>query len=492
MTDLGIYADIAGRTGGDIYIGVVGPVRTGKSTLIKRFIEYLVLPNIEGEFVRERAKDEMPQSASGRTVMTTEPKFIPEEAVQIELDENASFRVKLIDCVGYIVPGAIGHIENDAPRMVMTPWSPEPLPFEEAAEMGTKKVINDHSTIGLVVTTDGTIGDIPRESYISTEKRVIEELKAINKPFIVVLNCANPQSTQSQALANELEQNYNIPVIPLNCLDMTDSDIKEILKNVLYEFPISEIKVAIPSWVEVLEDSSPLKQSLYQEIARCASKLNRVGEVKDAFDSFSLENEGIKARLDSLNLGDGSAKIEIKIPDKIFYAVLGEKSGFDISDEQSLFKIMNDLAKVKRNYDKVSEAINQVNEIGYGIVTPCIDDLKLEEPEIVKQPGGYGVKLKASAPSIHMIRATIETEVSPMVGTERQSEELVRFLLKEFEEDPKKIWESNMFGKTLHELVGEGLNNKLSHMPNDARLKISETLQKIINEGSGGLICILL
>ncbi|HAN21581.1 MAG: stage IV sporulation protein A [Clostridiales bacterium GWF2_36_10] len=492
MTDLGIYADIAGRTGGDIYIGVVGPVRTGKSTLIKRFIEYLVLPNIEGEFVRERAKDEMPQSASGRTVMTTEPKFIPEEAVRIELDENASFRVKLIDCVGYIVPGAIGHIEDNAPRMVMTPWSSEPLPFEEAAEIGTKKVINDHSTIGLVVTTDGTIGDIARESYITAERRVVEELKAINKPFIVVLNCLHPQSVQSQALANELEINYDVPVIPLNCLDMTDSDIKEILKNVLYEFPISEIKVTMPSWVEVLEENSPLKQSLYQEIARCASRLNRVGEVKDAFDSFTIENEGIKARLDSLNLGDGSAKIEIKIPDKVFYAVLGEKSGFEIDDEQSLFRIMSDLSKVKRKYDKVSEAISQVNEFGYGIVTPSIDDLKLEEPEIVKQPGGYGVKLKASAPSIHMIRANIETEVSPMVGTERQSEELVKFLLKEFEEDPKKIWESNMFGKTLHELVGEGLNNKLSHMPNDARVKLSETLQKIINDGSGGLICILL
>ena len=492
MTDLGIYADIAGRTGGDIYIGVVGPVRTGKSTLIKRFIEYLVLPNIEGEFVRERARDEMPQSASGRTVMTTEPKFIPEEAVRIELDENASFRVKLIDCVGYIVPGAIGHIEDNAPRMVMTPWSENPLPFEEAAEMGTRKVINDHSTIGLVVTTDGSIGEIPRDSYLSAEKRVVDELKAINKPFIVVLNSSNPQSIQAQELANELEQSYDVPVIPINCLEMSDSDIKEILKNVLYEFPVSEIKVAMPSWVDVMEDSNALKQSLYEEIARCAAKLNRVGEIKDAFDSFSVEDEGVTARLDSLNLGEGSARIEIKIPDRIFYAVLGEKSGFEIEDEQSLLRIMSDLASVKRNYDKVSAAIAQVNEYGYGIVTPSIEDLKLEEPEIVKQPGGYGVKLKASAPSIHMIKANIETEVSPTVGTERQSEELVKFLLKEFEEDPKKIWESNMFGKTLHELVGEGLNSKLSHMPVDARLKLSETLQRIINEGSGGLICILL
>ena len=492
MTDLGIYADIANRTGGDIYIGVVGPVRTGKSTLIKRFIEYLVLPNIEGEFVRERAKDEMPQSASGKTVMTTEPKFIPEEAVRIELDENASFRVKLVDCVGYIVPGAIGHIENNAPRMVMTPWSSEPLPFEEAAETGTKKVIKDHSTIGLVVTTDGSIGEIPRESYISSEKRVVDELKAINKPFIVVLNCLNPQSVQSQALANELEQSYDVPVIPVNCLEMSDSDIKEIIKNVLYEFPVSEIKVALPSWVEVIEEDNPLKKELYEEIARCASKLKRVGEIKDAFDSFSLEDESITARMESLNLGEGSAKIEIKIPDRIFYTVLAERSGFEIEDEQSLFRIMSELATVKRQYDKIAVAIEQVNEHGYGIVTPSIEDLKLEEPEIVKQPGGYGVKLKASAPSIHMIKANIETEVSPTVGTERQSEELVKFLLKEFEEDPKKIWESNMFGKTLHELVGEGLNSKLSHMPEDARAKLSETLQRIINEGSGGLICILL
>lgn len=492
MTDLGIYADIASRTGGDIYIGVVGPVRTGKSTLIKRFIEYLVLPNIEGDFVRERAKDEMPQSGSGRTVMTTEPKFIPEEAVKIELDENASFRVKLIDCVGYIVPGAIGHIEENLPRMVMTPWSAEPLPFEQAAELGTKKVINDHSTIGLVVTTDGSIGEIPRESFVSAERRVVDELKAINKPFIMVLNCLHPQSGQSQALANELEQAYDVPVIPLNCLDMTDSDIKEILRNVLYEFPVSEIKVSMPSWVEVLEEDNPLKQSLYDEIRECSLRLNRVGEIKDSFDSFSVENDRIKARMESLNLGEGSAKIEIKIPDKIFYSILGEKSGFEIEDEQSLFRIMNDLSKVKKNYDKVSAAIEQVTEEGYGIVSPSIEDLQLEEPEIVKQPGGYGVKLKASAPSIHMIRANIETEVSPIVGTERQSEELVKFLLKEFEEDPKKIWESNMFGKTLHELVGEGLNNKLSHMPNDARAKLSETLQRIINEGSGGLLCILL
>lgn len=491
MTDLGIYSDIATRTGGDIYIGVVGPVRTGKSTLIKRFTEGLILPNIEAEGMRERTKDEMPQSASGRTVMTTEPKFIPENAVGIPLDDSTECRVKLIDCVGYIVPGAMGLVEDGQPRMVMTPWSETPLPFERAAELGTRKVIDEHSTIGIVVTTDGSIGEIDREAYIDTEKRVVSELKALNKPFVTVLNSATPRSAQTIALAKSLEQEYDVPVLPINCLEMTESDIKDILRGILYEFPVREVRFSLPSWLDVLDENDDIKSTIYSNIAKTVSGLARVGEIRDAVEAFS-DGSDIGAKLERLDLGNGSAKIDIKVPDRVFYSILGEKSGFDIESERELLTIMTELSEIKRKYDKVASAIDDVMNDGYGIVMPSIDDLTLEEPEIVKQPGGYGVKLKASAPSIHMMKADIETEVNPIVGTESQSEELVSFLLKEFEEDPKSIWESNMFGKTLHELVSEGLNSKLAHMPDEARAKIAGTIQRIINEGSGGLICILL
>lgn len=491
MTDIGIYSDIANRTGGDIYIGVVGPVRTGKSSLIKRFTENLILPNIEAESMRERAKDEMPQSASGKTVMTTEPKFIPENAVSIPLDEDADCRVKLIDCVGYIVPGAMGLTEDGQPRMVMTPWSEEPLPFEKAAETGTRKVIDEHSTVGIVVTTDGSIGEIERDSYVEAEKRVVSELKDIKKPFVVVLNCANPNTPSAQALAKSLEDEYDVPVLPMNCITMSESDIKDILRALLYEFPVREIRVSLPSWIDVLGNDEELKKDLFASINESVSSLARVGEIRDGAENFDGGN-GISARLEKLDLGLGSAKLDIRIPDSIFYSVLGEKSGFEIENERALFSIMTELSEVKKKYDKVASAIDDVMNDGYGIVMPSIDELTLEEPEIVKQPGGYGVKLKASAPSIHMMKADIETEVNPIVGTESQSEELVSFLLKEFEEDPKRIWDSNMFGKTLHELVSEGLNSKLAHMPDEARAKIAGTIQRIINEGSGGLICILL
>ena len=491
MTDMGIYSDIATRTGGDIYIGVVGPVRTGKSTLIKRFTENVILPNIQSDASRERAKDEMPQSASGRTVMTTEPKFVPENAVTIPLDEGAECRVKLIDCVGYIVPGAMGLIEDGQPRMVMTPWSESPLPFETAAETGTRKVIDEHSTVGIVVTTDGTVGELSREAYEDAEKRIVSELKEISKPFVVVLNCLNPNAQSSRKLAESLEQEYDVPVLPLNCLELNEHDIKDILRGLLYEFPVKEVRFALPGWIDVLDEDDELKKEICSQIESTVYSLKRVGEIRDAAEAFAPRQE-IGARLEKLDLGSGSAKIAITVPDRIFYEILGEKSGFDIENEKALLTIMTELAEVKKKYDKVSSAIDDVMNDGYGIVMPSIDDLTLEEPEIVKQPGGYGVKLKASAPSIHMMKADIETEVNPIVGTESQSEELVSFLLKEFEEDPKAIWESNMFGKSLHELVSEGLNSKLAHMPDDARAKIAGTIQRIINEGSGGLICILL
>lgn len=490
MTDTGIYSDIAVRTGGDIYIGVVGPVRTGKSTLIKRFTENLILPGIESESDRVRARDEMPQSASGRTVMTTEPKFIPENAARIPLDEGAECRVKLIDCVGYIVPGAMGLIEEGQPRMVMTPWSETPLPFEEAAETGTRKVIREHSTVGILVTTDGSIGELPRESYVDAEKRVVDELKEINKPFVIVLNSARPNGSEAVSLAERLEADYDVPVLALNCLEMGEEDIRDILRGLLYEFPVREINVSLPEWLGALGDDDTLKEKLFSDIRAGAAGIKRVGEIRESVAAF--RSGDITAHTGTLNLGTGEADIALDVPNTLFYSVLAEKSGLEIEGELGLLSVITELADTKRKYDKVASAIDDVMNDGYGIVMPSVDDLTLEEPEIVKQPGGYGVKLKASAPSIHMMKADIETEVNPIVGTESQSEELVKFLLHEFEEDPKSIWESNMFGKTLHELVSEGLNSKLAHMPDSARMKIADTIRRIINEGSGGLICILL
>lgn len=492
MAEYNIYSDIAERTGGDVYIGVVGPVRTGKSTFIQKFMETLVLPNMEDGPSRDRAKDEMPQSAQGKTVMTTEPKFIPDEAVRISLDGKVSLRVKMIDCVGYIVPGAIGHVEDGKPRMVMTPWSEEAMPFERAAEIGTEKVIHEHSTIGCLVTTDGTIGELSRESYAEVERRVVDELKAIRKPFVIILNSANPASDEAVRLALSLEEEYKVHVALVNCLELDAEDIQNILALVLLEFPIREIKVELPAWVENLDDAHPLKKSIYDAVLSRAGSLSTVGEARDAF-SAEIENDfGFSAGIASIDLATGKLTLNVEVPESEFYHVLGEKTGFEIDGKDALVEILGELSEVKRKHDKLASALRQVEETGYGIVTPSIDELHLEEPEIVKQPGGYGVRLCASAPSIHMIRADIKTEVSPIVGSEKQSDEMVKFLLKEFEEDPKKIWESNMFGKSLHELINEGLNAKLAHMPYEARMKLAETLQKIINDGAGGLICIIL
>ena len=491
MTQTSIYSDIAERTGGDIYIGVVGPVRTGKSTFIKRFMDTLVLPGIEDEYSRDRARDELPQSAAGKTVMTTEPKFIPNEAVELHLG-NASFRVKMIDCVGYIVPGALGHTENDAPRMVMTPWSDEPMPFETAAEIGTRKVINEHSTIGILVSTDGSIGELPRESFAETEKRVVNELKAQNKPFVIVLNSATPSSAESLDLAQSLEDEYGIPVALVSCPELDENDIRKILELVLLEFPIKELRFELPKWMTCLDASHPLKEELFSEIAALSEKISKVGEIGKSFAKFGETDYGSSINLAEIDLSNGRAILDVKIPESSFYKIVYDRTGFEIDSEEALMSVLTELSDIKKSYEKFAQAIKQVTETGYGIVTPSVDDLTLEEPEIVKQPGGYGVRLKASAPSIHMIKADIQTEVSPIVGSEKQSEDVVKFLLKEFEENPASIWESNMFGKSLHELVNEGLNAKLAHMPEDARMKLADTLQKIINDGSNGLICILL
>lgn len=492
MTDTNIYKDIAVRAKGDIYMGVVGPVRTGKSTFIKKFMETLVIPNIQDEYGKERTTDSLPQSAGGKTVMTTEPKFIPDEAVAIQLDGNIDLRVKMVDCVGYVVPGALGLIEDGVPRMVMTPWSESEMPFEKAAEMGTKKVICEHSTIGFLVTTDGSIGELERESYVDAESRVVAELKEQNKPFVIVLNSAHPESESTVSLALSMEEAYGVPVALVNCLNLDSADTENILSLVLSQFPINEIEFDIPSWIRALDKEHELVHKLYSSLCECSKNIFKISDIKDGFSSLCGAIPEIAAEVCSVDLACGNAKVKVSASDKLFYSVLGEETGFVIDGKAELIEIMSDLSRAKREYDKIADAIAQVNETGYGIVSPSMDDLTLEEPEIVRQAGGYGVKLRASAPSIHMIRANIETEVSPMVGSEKQSEDMVKFLLKEFEEDPKKIWESNMFGKSLHELVNEGLNSKLAHMPYESRMKLSETLQRIINEGSGGLICIIL
>ncbi len=492
MTDTGIYKDISTRTGGDIYIGVVGPVRTGKSTFIRKFMETAVLPNIKEEYEEKRARDEMPQSAAGKTVMTTEPKFVPDEAVSVTLGGSATMKVKMVDCVGYIVPEALGHIENGSPRMVVTPWSENPMPFGEAAELGTRKVINDHSTIGVLVTTDGTVGEIGRNAYIEAEERVAEELHKINKPFVIVLNSATPESPESERLAYELEERYKAPVALVNCLELDRADIESILEMVLLEFPVKEINVKLPGWVYALDNEHKIRKTLTDGILQCADRVYKAGDIKNAFEDLKTNEYVMSVSLNNVDLGNGSAEVFAELRDGLFYKTVGEMTDLEIENEEQLISQMIELSRVKREYEKVEQALKDVEEKGYGIVTPRLEDLKLEEPEITKQQGSYGVKLKASAPSVHMIKATIQTELNPIVGTEQQSEELIKFMLREFEEDPTKIWESNMFGTSLYELINEGLNSKLAQIPHEARLKFGDTLQKLINEGSGGLICIIL
>lgn len=492
MTEHSIYQDIAERTGGDIYIGVVGPVRSGKSTFIKRFMESLVLPNMDDGYARERARDEMPQSAAGKTVMTTEPKFIPDEAVTVKLDESAAMRVKMIDCVGYIVPEALGTIENGQARMVRTPWSEEPMPFAEAAEMGTHKVITEHATIGMLITTDGTIGEISRDSYVEAEERVVRELKAMGKPFAIILNSAHPSSDAAIALAYELEEKYGVPVALVSCIDLDAEDIRHILELVLHEFPVTEVRMRLPEWITALQPTHKIHTALISSIRRAADNVRKIGDIRTAFESLS-DNEYLQnATVDEVDLGRGCATVTLHMVEGLYHQVLSELTGFDIDGEESLIRLLCHLSEMKAAYDKVAEALADCNEKGYGIVMPDVADMSLDEPEIVRQSGGYGVKLRASASSVHMIRANIEAEVNPIVGSEQQSEDLVKYMLREFEEDPHRIWESNMFGKSLYELVNEGIHSKLEHMPEASRVKLSETLERIINEGSGGLICILL
>lgn len=492
MTNTSIYRDIANRTNGNIYIGVVGPVRTGKSTFIKKFMENLVIPNIANDYKRERATDELPQSASGKTIMTTEPKFIPDEAAEIVMDDHTRFNVRLIDCVGYVVDGAMGQTENGEARMVETPWSEEKMEFQQAAEMGTKKVICEHSTIGLVITTDGSIGEISRDDYIEAEERIIRELKAIDKPFAVLVNSMFPESDSAQELKARLAKTYDVPVITVNCLELDRDKILSIIQTILLEFPLKELEIDMPSWVNRLENDHWLKHEVYQSILESAKGIDRVRSVKNMVIDLEKEECMSRCEIKTVDLGDGSAGIKIEFQPELYYRIMSEAAGVHIENDGDLISMIKELSAVNREYEKIKDAFSEAQLKGYGIVFPTVEEMALSEPQVFKQGGRYGVKLSANAPSYHIIKADIQTEISPIVGNEKQSEELIEYLLKDFEEDSSKIWESNIFGKSVHDLVKEGLHNKLSKMPDESRFKLQETLSRIINEGSAGLICIIL
>ena len=494
MEKVDIFKDIAERTGGDIYLGVVGPVRTGKSTFIKRFMDLLVLPNISDVFERERAKDELPQSGAGRTIMTTEPKFIPSDAVEIIVRDAIHMNVRLVDCVGYSVEGALGYAAEDGeePRMVKTPWSEESIPFQEAAEIGTRKVINDHSTIGIVITTDGSITEIGREAYLDAEERVIAELRQLGKPFVVVMNTTRPYAEHTMELCRSLEEKYSIPVIPVDCQEMTSEDIMQILEEVLYEFPVAEVNIELPKWVEELDANHPVRASFEETVRHAVEGIQKIRDIDRALDALGECPHAQDVLLKEMNLGTGIANIEMTAIDGLFKKVLQELTGLDIEGEHNLLRLVLDYSKAKKEWDKLSAAIEEVQSNGYGVVTPQLEEMFLEEPELVKQGGHYGIKLKASAPSLHILRADVTTEITPLIGTEKQAEELVKYILDEFENDPKKVWESNIFGKSLHDLVREGIQNKLYRMPENAQRKLQDTLQRIVNDGNGGLICIII
>ncbi len=491
MDKFNLLQDIAERTGGDIYLGIVGPVRTGKSTFIKKFMEQMVLPNIADENDRERTKDALPQSGAGRTIMTAEPKFVPDEAVELQID-NISLKVRMVDCVGYVVKGARGYTEEEGPRMVLTPWDEQPIPFEQAAEIGTRKVITDHSTIGVVVTTDGSIADIPRENYVAAEERVISELQAIGKPFIILLNSASPFSNETMLLKEELESKYQAAVVPLDCTKLNETDIRGIMREILYEFPVNQVSVNLPSWVEVLEKGHWLRRKLEDVVREGVVKVKRLREIDLLIESLSECDAISEVIMETVELGTGTARVSVNAPEHLYYEMLSEAANLEITGQDVLLKLVKEYSVAKREYDKIKDAARDARNTGYGIVPPSLDDMVLDEPEIIRQGNRFGVRLRAAAPAYHMIRVDVESEVAPIIGTEKQSEELVKYLIDEFESNPEKLWESNIFGKSLHNLVREGIQNKLLRMPDNAQEKLRETLQKIVNEGSGGLIAIIL
>ncbi|HDR7283177.1 MULTISPECIES: stage IV sporulation protein A [Bacillus cereus group] len=492
MEKVDIFKDIAERTGGDIYFGVVGAVRTGKSTFIKKFMELVVIPNIENESDRQRAQDELPQSAAGRTIMTTEPKFVPNQAVSIEVDEGLEVNIRLVDCVGYTVPGAKGYEDENGPRMINTPWYEEPIPFHEAAEIGTRKVIQEHSTIGVVITTDGTIGEIPRRDYIEAEERVVNELKEVGKPFIMIINTVQPYHPDTEQLRQSLSEEYDIPVIAMSVESLRETDVYNVLREALFEFPVLEVNVNLPSWVMVLNEGHWLRQSYQEAVQETVKDIKRLRDVDRVVWQFSQYEFIDRASLAGIDMGQGVAEIDLYAPDELYDQILKEVVGVEIRGKDHLLKLMLDLSYAKIEYDQVADALRMVKQTGYGVAAPALADMSLDEPEIIRHGSRFGVKLKAVAPSIHMIKVDVESTFEPIIGTEKQSEELVRYLMQDFEDDPLSIWNSDIFGRSLSSIVREGIQAKLSLMPENARYKLKETLERIINEGSGGLIAIIL
>ncbi len=487
-----VFKDIAERTGGDIYLGVVGAVRTGKSTFIKKFMELVVLPHIENEAERARTQDELPQSAAGKTIMTTEPKFVPNQAVNVLVDDGLEVNIRLVDCVGYTVPGAKGYEDENGPRMINTPWYEEPIPFHEAAEIGTRKVIQEHSTIGVVITTDGSIGDIPRQDYVEAEERVINELKEVGKPFIMVINTVQPYHPDTEKLRAKLNEKYDIPVLAMSVESMRDTDVMNVLREALYEFPVLEVNVNLPSWVMVLKDKHWLRESYQEAVKETVKDIKRLRDVERVVEQFSQFEFIDQARLAGIEMGQGIAEIDLYAPDDLYDQILKEIVGVEIRGRDHLLQLMQDFVHAKTEYDQVSDALRMVKQTGYGVAAPSLSDMSLDEPEIIRQGSRFGVRLKAVAPSIHMIKVDVESEFAPIIGTEKQSEELVRYLMQDFEDDPLSIWNSDIFGRSLSSIVREGIQGKLSLMPENARYKLKETLERIINEGSGGLIAIIL
>ena len=492
MSNYDIYKDIAERTKGDIYVGVVGPVRTGKSTLITKLLNKLVLPNIMDVNDKERTIDEMPQSGDGKSIMTTQPKFLPNDAIKIQLENDIVLNMRLIDCVGYLVDGAIGHEENNRPRLVKTPWSEEEMPFEKAAEIGTRKVIENHSTIGILVTTDGSITDIPRDNYVKAEERVVNELKQTKKPFVVVLNSTHPDSQETQNLKASLEEKYQTSVLAINVENLTEADIENIFARALNEFPVVSVSAKLPSWMQALPYVSSIIREVTEEIMKFVKNISKIGDIDENFVAFENSEDFEPISSKTVVLGKGSVVLDVQPKPHLFYKVLSEQCGAEISSDYHLVSYIKQLSVAKVQYDKFKQALEQVKETGYGVVSPSLDEMTLDEPKIMKQGGKFGVKLRATAPSLHIMQVDIETEVNSMVGNEQQSEELAKYLLSEFENNPNSIWETKMFGTSLNYLVNEGLHNKLVAVPMETMKKMRKTLGRIVNEGKGGIICILL
>ena len=484
-----IYADIAGRTGGNIYIGVVGPVRTGKSTLIKRIMEKLVIPNIEDPYRRERARDELPQSGSGKTIMTTEPKFVPEEAVEISPDSAVKLRIRMIDSVGYMVDGAVGAEEDGKPRMVTTPWYDEEIPMTQAAELGTKKVMDEHCSIGLVVTTDGSVTDIPRADYEAAERRAISDMRATGKPFLVIINSRNPNGSAAKQIKDQLKQDFGVHAVIADCQALDLEEIGDLLKALLYSFPMKELRIHMPRWIDVLEETHPVKTALYEALLQRAEEITNLASAENVLARLTELEQVLDFSLRSIDLSTGTVSCILRFPETLFYEILSTKAGLEIRNDAQLLKMLTELSQIKNDYDKISDALSQVKTTGYGVVMPAAEEMVLEKPEVIKKGGAYGVKLKAGAPSIHMIRVDIDTEINPMVGDEKQSQDLITYLGGE---DSEKLWQSNIFGKSVYELIQDGLSAKLVQLPEDVRSKFRGTLNRIVNDGANGLICLIL